>query len=146
MSRMSRRFTKQRTVLGVPVARRRTDWSAIRKAGMVGAAAVSTVAGGIEARRRGLPGVMRKLPEQLTGQLKKVTEQLGNPVRQLAGTSSRERARLRHDGAASGGSSRRREDIKKPRSQKKQSTTRDSSRSTRSANSTKRQQARAGRS
>lgn len=172
MSRMSRRFTKQRTVLGVRIGRRRANWSAISKAGMIGAGAVSTVAGGLEARRRGLPGGMRKLPQELTGQLKKVTDQLGDHVHQLAGATPGEQARPRHDSAASAGSRRRREDTKVPRSQKpsasrkkpsasktkasasktkqaasrkQPSTSRSSSRSTRSANSTKRQPARAGR-
>jgi hypothetical protein len=153
MAKMPRRFTKQRTVLGLPVGRPRTDWTTVGKAGMVGAGAVSTVAGGIQAWRRGLPTAVRKLPQQVSGQTKKVTSQLkkvpgqlGNPVRQPAGVSPGDRADARLDGATSGGTRRRPQGAKKPSGQKKQPAARGSTSRTRAGSATGRSRPSAGKS
>ncbi len=45
--------TKQSTVLGVPVGRRRTDWARVGRLGAVGVGALSTAAGGVGAKRAG---------------------------------------------------------------------------------------------
>lgn len=66
MSRMPRQFTTRRTFLGLPVGKPHTDWAEVRKAGMVGAGAVSTLAGGIRAWRV-LPSSITRLPGQVWG-------------------------------------------------------------------------------
>jgi hypothetical protein len=58
MTRMARRFTRQRTVLGVGVGKQRTDWKKIGKAGAGGVGAASAAAG-VGASQRGLFGTVR---------------------------------------------------------------------------------------
>jgi uncharacterized membrane protein len=42
--------TKQSTVLGLPIGRRRTDWARVRRLGVLGLGALSTAVGGLGAR------------------------------------------------------------------------------------------------
>jgi hypothetical protein len=59
MTSMARRFTRQRTVLGVGVGKQRTDWNKIGKAGAAGVGAASAAAAGVGASQRGLFGTVR---------------------------------------------------------------------------------------
>jgi hypothetical protein len=88
MSRISRPFTTRRTVLGVPVGRRHTDWAGVRKAAIVGAGALSTAAGGARVLRGGVPTVIRNLPGQVAGTATEATGQLRKATGQLAGTAA----------------------------------------------------------
>jgi hypothetical protein len=61
--------TKQSSVLGLPIGRRRTDWALVGKLGAVGLGAVSTAVGGVAAKRAG-----GRLKEQVGEQAQKGKE------------------------------------------------------------------------
>lgn len=88
MSRMPSQFTTRRTFLGLPVGKPHTDWAEVRKAGMVGAGAVSTLAGGIRAWRV-LPSSIKHLPGlvwgRTTGLAQGVVDAVPRPGGELIG-------------------------------------------------------------
>jgi uncharacterized membrane protein len=61
--------TKQSSVLGLPIGRRRTDWVLVGKLGAMGLGAVSTAVGGVAAKRAG-----GRLKEQVAEQAQKGKE------------------------------------------------------------------------
>lgn len=86
MSRIS--LTTRRTVLGVPVGRRRTDWAGVRRAALAGAGVASTAAGGLRIVRHGVPQVARKLPGHVAGTATRATGQLRTATGQLVGVAA----------------------------------------------------------
>jgi hypothetical protein len=99
MSKLSRPFTTRRTVLGVPVGRRHTDWAGVRKAAIAGAGALSTAAGGLRVIRRGVPDAVRDLPGQVAGTATKATGQVRKATGQLVGVAADRLSQIAPDGA-----------------------------------------------
>jgi uncharacterized membrane protein len=74
--------TKQSSVLGLPIGRRRTDWARVGKLGAMGVGAVSTAVGGVAAKRAG-----GRLKEQVAEQAQKgkeTMEKVGKAADQAA--------------------------------------------------------------
>jgi hypothetical protein len=86
MSRIS--FTTRRTVFGVPVGRRRTNWAGLRTAALAGAGLASTAAGGLRIVRHGVPRVVRELHSQVADTATRATGQLRTATGQLAGVAA----------------------------------------------------------
>jgi hypothetical protein len=86
MSRIS--FTTRRTVFGLPIGRRHTNWAGVRKAALAGAGVASTAAGGLRIVRRGVPQVVRKLPGQVADTATRATDQLRTASGQLVGVAA----------------------------------------------------------
>lgn len=108
MSRIS--FTTRRTVLGVPVGRRRTNWAGLRKAALAGAGAASTAAGGLRVARHGVPLVVRELPGQVADTAARARGQVRTATGQLAGVATRRLGQVTPEVATSGGDESRPED------------------------------------